>query len=45
MKEAPIESTGTTVVVERYRAPLRAAYGKIRASDDREITDQECLKM
>lgn len=45
LKEAPIENPGTMGIVERYHAPLRAAFEKIRASMDRETTDSECLQM
>lgn len=32
--EAPIKSPGTIGVVERYHAPLRAAYGNIRSKKE-----------
>ena len=45
LHEAPVENPGTIGVVERYHAPLRAAYFKIRADLDRSNTDAECLKL
>lgn len=45
MKEAPIETPGAIGIVERYHAPLRAAFDKIRADSPRNTTDAECLRM
>lgn len=45
-KEAPIETPGLIGIVERYHAPLRAVYTKIRESLDKsEANDHDCLKM
>lgn len=43
--QAPIESPATMSHVERYHAPLRAAYTKIRDSLRRSETDDECLQL
>ena len=43
--EAPIECPSTMTHVERYHAPLRAAYNKIRDSSPRSETDNDCLQM
>lgn len=43
--EAPIESPGSISHVERYHAPLRASYLKIRQSLPRSETDAECLQL
>lgn len=43
--EAPIENPGTIGIVERYQAPLRAAYEILRADFDRKTSDDECLRM
>lgn len=45
LREAPIESPGAIGVVERYHAPLRGIYEKIRKEMARDHTDVECLKM
>ena len=45
MIEAPIENPGSIGIVERYHAPLRRAYHKIRKSLGRETSDDECLQM
>lgn len=45
LKEAPIETPGAIGVVERYHAPLRVAYEKIRTVKTRETTDPECQSM
>lgn len=41
----PINSPGSICVVERYQAPIIAAYNKIRDEMDSVIGDPECLKM
>ncbi len=43
--KAPIESANTMSHVERYHAPLRSAYKKIRDSLPRSETDDECLQL
>lgn len=43
LKEAPIETTGRIVTVERYHAPLRAALDKINNNLDRSTSDVKCL--
>ena len=43
--EAPIESPNSMSHVERYHAPLRAAYEKIRDSLPKSETDADCLQM
>lgn len=43
--EAHIESPGTIGVVERYQAPLRAAFEKIKVDYGDKISDREFLKM
>lgn len=43
--EAPVESPFTMSHVERYHAPLRTAYLKIRDSLPRSETDSDCLQM
>jgi len=43
--EAPIESPNSMSHVERYHAPLRAAFNKIRDSLPRSDTDHDCLQM
>lgn len=45
LEEAPIENPGSIGVVERYHAPLRTGYTKIRSSLYRTINDEECLQM
>ena len=46
LKEAPIENPGSIGTVERYHAPLRRAYNKIRQSLDKgNTTNAECLQM
>lgn len=45
VKEAPIETLGTTGSVERYQAPLWSAYDKVRNQLSRDYTEKECLKM
>lgn len=46
IEEAPIETPGEIGIVERYHAPLRAAYTKLRQDMGKyEATDSECLKM
>lgn len=45
LQEAPIETPGAIGTVERYHAPLRAAYERIRAEVKTGMTDDECLKM
>ena len=42
---APVESPSTMSHVERYHAPLRSAYTKIRESLPRSESDAECLQM
>lgn len=42
---APVESPNTMTHVERYHAPLRVAYEKIRDSLPRSESDDECLEM
>ena len=45
MEEAPIENPGSIGLVERYHAPLRKAYVKLRETLSRtNATDQECLQ-
>lgn len=43
--KAPIESPATMTHVERYHAPLRSAFTKIRESLPRSETDEECLQL
>lgn len=43
--QAPIESPSTMSHVERYHAPLRAAYKKIRDSLPRLESDEDCLQL
>lgn len=44
--EAPIETPGAIGLVERYHAPLRSSYRKIRSSmSNQEASDNECLRM
>lgn len=43
--EAPIECPNTMSHVERYHAPLRAAYNKIRDALPRSENDTECLQL
>jgi len=43
--EAPIESPNTMSHVERYHAPLRTAFTKIRDELDRTETDNDCLQL
>lgn len=43
--QAPIESPSTMSHVERYHAPLRAAYNKIRTDLPKTETDKDCLQM
>lgn len=46
LEEAPIENPGSIGIVERYHAPLRRAYTKIRQTLHRgEATDAEFLQM
>ena len=46
LEEAPIENPGTIGVVERYHAPLKRAYLKIRATLTKpDANDDECLQM
>lgn len=45
LREAPIESPGTIGVVERYHAPLKAAYRKIRSEMEGDVSDSDCLSM
>lgn len=46
IQPAPIETPGSIGIVERYHAPLRRSFTKIRESLDRtKATDEECLKM
>lgn len=46
LKEAPIENPGSIGTVERYHAPLRASFTKIRESMDKsEASDADCLRM
>lgn len=45
LKEEPIENPGSIDKIERYHAPLRAAYEKIRSDNDKQSTGSECLKM
>lgn len=41
----PIETPGCIGTVERYHAPLRAAFVKIRAEVDGSTPHHECLRM
>ena len=43
--EAPVESPSTMTHVERYHAPLRSAYLKIRSDLPRTESDADCLQM
>ena len=43
--QAPVESPVTMSHVERYHAPLRAAYIKISADLPRKESDRDCLQM
>lgn len=45
LHEAPVENPGTIGTVERYHAPLRSAYNKIRMELSKETSDIECLRM
>lgn len=46
LEEAPIASTGTLGVVERYHAPLRSVYSKLRLSLSKGgVSDHGCLHM
>ena len=46
MEEAPIESPGSIGIVERYHAPLRSAYVKLRQTLSKgDVRDDECLRM
>ena len=46
LEEAPIETPGSIGIVERYHAPLRKAYTKIRQDLlKKDCSDQDCLKM
>ena len=46
LEEAPIENPGSIGIVERYHAPLRAAFQKIRQTlSKRDADDSECLQM
>lgn len=45
LKEAPVENPGTIGVFERYYAPLRSSYTKIRTDMDKTTSDSECLRM
>lgn len=44
LEEAPIENPGSIGTVERYHAPLRAAFNKLRADLDSSISDTDCLQ-
>ena len=43
--QAPVKAPFTKSQVERYHAPLRVAYLKIRESLERSKTDADCLQM
>lgn len=45
MKEAPIESSGATGMVERYHAPLRPAYERFRLDADHHTSKKEFLQL
>lgn len=46
MEEAPIETPGSIGIVERYHAPLRMAFTKLREDLRKdEATDDECLQL
>lgn len=45
LDEAPIEKPDAIGAVERYHAPLRLAYERIKAESDNSTTDQECLDL
>lgn len=45
LEEAPIETPGAIGTVERYHAPLRLAFEKIRRDLGRDVADHECLRM
>lgn len=43
--EAPIEGPNYMIRVERYHAPLRVAFNKIRTELRSEVQDYECLNL
>lgn len=43
--EAPIENPGSIGMVERYHAPLRASFNKIKEDIGADITDKQALEM
>lgn len=43
--EAPIETSGSIGTVERYHAPLPAAYTRIRQDLGKETTDVDCVSL
>lgn len=43
LKEVPIETLGSVGDVERYHAPLRSSYDKIRQEVDKFQSNEECL--
>lgn len=45
LKEAPIETPGSIGTVERYQAPLRSVYDKIRRDLAHGFSDKECLEI
>lgn len=45
LTEATIETPGAIVTEERYHAPLKAEFDKMRADVGRDTSDIECLKM
>lgn len=45
LRESPIENPGAISTFERYHAPLRRVYKKVRMEISREFTDKECLEM
>lgn len=45
LNEAPVEAPGAIGTVERDHAPLQLANERIRADSDRQMNDQEFLRL
>lgn len=45
LKEAPVDYPGTIVVVERYHAPLHAAFERIMSHYGGNVSNKECMRM
>lgn len=43
-REEPIENPGSIGTVERYHAPLRAAFEQIKTDLENNVTDDDCLR-